>query len=237
MRTILSGLAALFAFFVVTAAPAAAESINCPLSQATRTISNGLPSGWWTTPIQSTLSSTRVQNIGGTPALMCIYGDSGSIQRNAPEHSTCTARTGGFECTSTASLIPVPLPTPIPGVIVTPRELTSGPLNVPQSFRFDLDQRRVGAASADLWFHAVSDSEQYLEPVGGATMAVGDRSNRGYAGCSTASYSSTRVNLNDLPRGSHVCVRTSEGHTSQFRVNGYTTRGPRALILGVTTWN
>jgi hypothetical protein len=114
MRTFFSGLAAAFAFFFISAAPAAAESIDCPLSQARRTVTNDLPSGWWTTPLVNNLSDTRVQDIGGEPALMCIYGPSGSIQRNAPPNTTCRARTGGFECTPRIRMVPMPMPMPTP---------------------------------------------------------------------------------------------------------------------------
>ncbi len=62
----------------------AVTRIMCPLSQATRTITEQLPPGWWTTPIVNRLSGTRMENIGGRPALLCIYGSSSTIQRNAP---------------------------------------------------------------------------------------------------------------------------------------------------------
>jgi len=236
MRIFLGGAVAAFALFLLPAAPAAAETINCPLTQATRTITNSLPSGWWTTPIQNNLSGTRIQNIGGEPALICEYGPSGSVQRNAPENHTCTARTGGFECTPRVRITPVPLPAPTPGV-VTPAPVThsTGPLSVQQTYLFDLDNGAVGS-SGDIWIHAVNATQIYYEPSGGAQMAVGDRSNRGFAGCSSATYSTSRVHINRVPVGSYVCVRTNEGRISQFRVNGVTSGPNRTFTLGYTTW-
>ncbi len=231
MRTLFGGLAAAFAFLFISAAPAAAESIECPLSQARRTITNDLPGGWWTTPIVNSLSSTRVQDIGGEPALMCIYGASGSVQRNAPANHTCTARAGGFDCTPRIRVIPVPLPTPSP----TPVTHSTGPLSVPQTYVFDLDAGTVGG-SGDIWFEADTATQLYLTPRGGAQMAVGDRSNRGFAGCSAASFSSNRVPLASVPVGSYVCVRTDEGRISQFRMNAISGGSPRTLTLGYTTW-
>jgi hypothetical protein len=172
-----------------------------------------------------------VQNIGGEPALMCIYGQSGSIQREAPANHTCTARSGGFECTPRIRLTPVPIPLPTPAPVTH----STGPLEVPQTYVFDLDAGSVGG-SGDIWFHAVTNTELYLEPRGGAQMAVGDRSNRGYAGCSAASYSTTRAPLGSVPVGSYVCVRTDEGRISQFRVNAISSGSPKTLSLGYTTW-
>jgi hypothetical protein len=230
MRTFLAGLAAVLATFFFAATPAAAESIECPLSQARRTITNTLPSGWWTTPIVNDLTETRVQDIGGEPALMCVYGPSGSVQRNAPANQSCTARTGGFDCTPRLRVpIPIPMPTP------TPVTHSTGSLSVPQTYVFDLDAGTVGG-DGDIWFHAVTNTQLYLEPRGGAQMAVGDRSNRGLAGCSAAAFATARVALSAAPAGSYVCVRTNEGRISQFRVNAISDGSPKTLTLGYTTW-
>lgn len=225
MRTFLAGLGAVFLLFLFTAAPAGAETIACPLSQAQRTITNDLPSGWWTTPIANSLTETRVQEIGGEPALVCVYGPAGSVQRNAPANHTCTARTGGFECRRRGAFVPAPAP-------VTH---ATGTLSVRQTYIFDLDTGAVGS-SGDIWFHAVTNTELYLEPRGGAQMAVGDRSNRGFAGCTAERFSTARVALSETPVGSYVCVRTNEGRISQFRVNAISAGSPKTLTLGYTTW-
>lgn len=75
-----------------------AATIQCPLPEAQRTITNSLPEGWWTTPIVDRLSNTRVANIGGKPALICQYGKSGTIQRSAPNGQTCRPLARGFKC-------------------------------------------------------------------------------------------------------------------------------------------
>jgi hypothetical protein len=230
MRTLLSGLAAAFAVFFFAATPAAAESVECPLSQARRTITNDLPAGWWTTPIVNNLSGTRVQDIGGEPALICEYGPTGSVQRNAPANHSCTARTGGFECAPRVRLTPIPVPVP-----AMPATHSSGSLSVGQTYVFDLDTGAVGGAG-DIWFEADTATALFLTPRGGAQIAVGDRSNRGYAGCSTATYATTRAPLASVPVGSYVCVRTNEGRISQFRVNAISSGSPRTLTLGYTTW-
>jgi hypothetical protein len=230
MRIFMSGVAAAFAFFFMSAAPAAAESIECPLSQARRTITTDLPSGWWTTPIVNSLSETRVQTIGGNPALVCVYGPAGSIQRNAPDNHDCTARTGGFECTPRIRLLPIPIPLP-----TTPAVHRGGSVLLAQTYLLDLDTGAVGGAG-DLWFQAATATEFYLTPRNGAQMAVGDRSERGYAGCSAETFSTNRVALSAVPAGSWVCMRTNEGRISQFRVNLIVPGSPRRLNIAYTTW-
>ena len=209
---------------IATAGSALADtSVSCPLSQARRTITDNLPSGWWTTPIVNRLSDTKVQNIGGEPALICVYGTSGSVQRKAPRGETCTAVNGGFRCVSAARP-------------AGPQTFSTGPLSVPQTYRFDLDRGNVTTTGADIWFQAETRDLLYLAPRNGARIGVGNRSNRGLAGCSTARMSGNRVSLRDIPVGSYVCVKTNEGRISQFRVNGLSSGSPKTLSLGYTTW-
>jgi hypothetical protein len=82
-------------------------------------------------------------------------------------------RTGGFDRTPRIRVTPMSIPTPRP----TPATHSSGIVAVPQTYLFDLDSGAVGS-SGDIWFHAVSATKRYIEPRGGAQMAVGDRSNR-----------------------------------------------------------
>lgn len=83
----------------IAAGPALAEQrINCPQQQAKRMITNNLPSGWWTTPVVDRVTETKTMNIGGKLALVCVYGNAGSIQRNAPNGKNCRAVSGGFVC-------------------------------------------------------------------------------------------------------------------------------------------
>lgn len=241
MRSLLGGIAAAFAFFFIAAAPAAAETINCPLSQARRTITNDLPSGWWTTPIVDNLSETRVQDIGGAPALMCVYGPVGSVQREAPANHTCTAQTGGFECVPRVRLLPIPIPIPRPRPELTPVTPSAAVVHVQgvgvvhQTYLFDLDTGAETSAGADFWFQAVTSTELYLAPRNGARLALGDGSDRGHGGCSAASFSTTRIPLASVPVGTFVCARTSEGHISQFRVDAIA-GSPRTITLTFTTW-
>jgi hypothetical protein len=217
--TFASFIIALVALAATTVTATAYTDVTCPLTQARRTITNNLPDGWWTTPMVYSLSETRVITIGGRPALQCVYGASGSIQRYAPDGMTCTAREGGFRC-----------------VAAGPSTFSTGSFTVRQTYLFDLDRGRETQEGADLWFQAETRDLLYLVPRNGAQISVGDRSNRGYAGCREARYTRDRVSLSDIPVGSYVCVRTNEGRISQFRLNAVSPGSPKVLTIGYTTW-
>lgn len=201
----------------------AADYISCPLDKARRTITNELPRGWWTTPIASSLSDTRIQVIGGKRTLICVYGSAGSIQRHEPRGETCRTVPRGFRCVADR---PAP-----------PRTFSTGAIEVPQTYAFDLDRGIIGTgAKADIWFQAATPVRMYLTPRNGAKIAVGDRSNRGLSGCERAAYSTGKVALHQIPEGSYVCVKTNEGRISQFRMNGINAGYPKKLKIGYTTW-
>jgi len=212
-----------------------AETIRCPLTQARRTITDDLPSGWWTTPIVSRLSEAKIVTIAGRKALQCVYGSSGRIQRNTPRGKSCrVVRNRYFVCRSRAVIVPP--------ASSNPGTFKTGPLTIRQTFVADLDSGTVGGSGrrGDIWFQAETRDLLYIHPRNGAKISVGDRSNRGYAGCSRARYTSQRASLRDIPVGSYVCVKTSAGRISQFRMNRIVPADggrTKTLKIGYTTWN
>lgn len=205
-----------------TEAEAATRTISCPVDKARREVTTALPDGWWSTPIITSLRATKIVEIGGRKALQCDYGPSGKIQRYAPNRSTCEARPGGFRCEIRAA--------------AGPRTFSTGEINIPQTYLADLDRGRVGSAGADIWFQAETRDLLYLAPRNGAQIGVGNRSNRGYRGCSRARYTTERVSLRDVPVGSYVCVKTNKGRISQFRVNRISGGSPKTVTIGYTTF-
>lgn len=125
---------------------------------------------------------------------------------------------------------PLPEPPAPPLVAVTH---STGPIELPQTFQANLDNGNVGGSGADIWYQAVTALEKYITPRNGAGIAVGDGSNRGFAGCSVASFSNASVPLASIPTGTYVCVKTNQGRISQFRVNGFV---GTTMKLGYTTW-
>lgn len=203
---------------VVAPTTAMAETIQCPLAKIRREVTTPLPSGWWNTPIVNSLQETKIATIGGKLTLMCKYGSAGTIMRKAPTGRNCTAQRGGFNCVS--------------GV----RTFHTGQLSVRQTYTADFDQSSTNSNKADLWFQAETRDLLYLTPRNGAKIGVGNRSNRGFAGCSTARYTNSRVSLRDIPVGAYVCVKTSEGRISQFRMNNISGGSPKTITLGFTTF-
>jgi hypothetical protein len=105
-----------------------------------------------------------------------------------------------------------------------------------QTYTANFDNGNVGGPGADIWFQAATPTKRYLKPRNGAKMAVGDRSNRGFAGCSTETFSAQRVNINFLPVGSYVCMKTNKGRISQFRINAKFGGAIKKIKMGYTTW-
>ncbi len=221
---------------VAAAGSAAAETrINCPLQQARRTITDNLPSGWWTTPVVDRLSQTKIMNIGGKPTLMCIYGGAGSVQREAPAGQTCRAITGGFSCSGAKLQAPAPT-LQVPVQPAKPVTFSTGALSVRQTHVFDVDRGVMDQQSvADVWFQAKTAKDLFLTPRNGAAMSVSGSRNRGRAGCAKARYSKGAVPLAKLPVGTYICVKTNERRIAEFRINGKA-GNPVTLTLGYTSW-
>ncbi len=140
------------------------------------------------------------------------------------------AGAAAFAILQNASTPPAPAPAPAPVTHST------GPINLKQTYTANFDNGTIGGPGADIWFQAVDSSHRYLKPRNGAKMAVGDRSNRGFAGCSTEAFTGHRVNINHVPVGSYVCMKTNAGRISQFRVNAVYGGAVKKMKLGYTTW-
>ncbi|TDQ64027.1 peptidase inhibitor family I36 [Maritalea mobilis] len=189
--------------------------------------------------VLNTLDGTFNDNIasvklyGSAKARLCRNANLGGVCKNfTSSQSTLpvTIRNKASSIRIFTGFIPVPLPTPTP---VTPVTHSTGPINLKSSFMANLDNGNVGSAGADIWYHAVNPVEKYIEPRNGAKLALGDKSNRGYAGCKAESFSSNPISIWAMPVGSYVCVKTNKGRISQFRLNGYS---GTTMKLGYTTW-
>ncbi len=173
------------------------------------------------------MSSVRV--FGNARVRLCVDPNLGGFCRDVVGNE---AALGPFLNNRVSSLrvytgvLPPPPPPP-------PVTYSTGPIDLPLNARANLDNGNVGASGADIWYRWISPVERRLAPVNGAMMARGAGTNRGFAGCSTESYSPAPLPLAALAVGTYVCVRTNAGRISQFRVNGYT---PGAMRIGYTTW-
>lgn len=228
MRMLLSGFAAAIAFLLVSApTPAAAESVNCPLPTVTRGITATLPSGWYTTPVRSRLTETRVMDIGGQPTMACVYSEAATVLREVPAGQVCTARAGGFECGSSSA----PAPTPTSEVHAT------GTFTVRGTYEFDLDAgAEAPRANAEFWYEVIRDGETYFTPRRTARIAAIGVTEPGYAGCTSATLATTRTRI-ETARGPWFCFRTNDGRIGQFRVDGVDRFSrPARMTITYTTW-
>jgi hypothetical protein len=228
MRMLLGGLGAVVSLFLITAqTPAAAEAVNCPLTTAQRAITNSLPSGWYTTPVRSRLTETRVMNIGDQQTMACVYGDAATVLREVPAGQVCTARSGGFECGSASA------PAPAPASEVH----SSGAFTVRGTYDFDLDGgAEAPRASSDFWYEIIRDGETYFTPRGAARIAAMGATEPSYAGCTSATLAAARTRI-ETASGGWFCFRTNEGRIGQFHVDGVDrfTR-PVRMTITYSTW-
>ncbi len=207
------------------AGSATAASINCPVQQVKREVTTQLPGGWWSTPYVSNLTGTEVVQIGGQTALQCKYGPNGAggrIQRNAPAGNVCTAVAGGFNCLPIVNLM-----RPIHA---------QGLLSVPQTYLFDLDDGGVHQHGADVWFQAETSNRLYLVPRNGAKIGIVNVADGSYNKCKNARMSGARLSLADMPVGTRLCARTSEGRVATFRLMALSAGSPKTMKLRFTTW-
>lgn len=172
---------------------------------------------------------TSVQLFGDARARLCVNTSLGGYCRIVNNDTPQLGALIDNKASSLQVFTGAP-PEPEPEVPVT---FSTGPINLPQTFLANLDNGNVGAAGADIWYEAVTAVEKYLTPRNGALLALGDGSNRGYAGCVVEDFSADPIPLEDAPPGTYVCAKTNQGRISQFRVNGFT---GTTMNLGYTTW-
>lgn len=189
-------------------------------------------------PFNDSLSSVRLY--GGAKVVLCedtdLNGHCRTLDADTPVLGPLINNRASSLQVYTGLIPPVEMipVEPLPEAVAEPPvTLSTGPIELPQSYRVDLDTGTVGGGGADLWFHAVAAGERYLEPVNGAMLALGNGSNRGRDGCRDAAFSTDRIRFRQALEGSYVCVRTGQGHIAQFRVNGIE---GTTLKLGYTTW-
>jgi len=178
------------------------------------------------------ISSIRLY--GDAKVRLCQNRNLGGFCRNV---TSSEANLGGFLNNQVSSLVvytgaPPASPSP-PSPPSGPTTFSTGSITLQQTYTANLDNGNVGGGGVDIWYQAVNPVSKFITPRNGARLALGDGSNRGYAGCSSASYSSDRISIWAMPVGTYVCVRTDAGRVSQFRLNGYS---GTTMNLGYTTW-
>lgn len=130
---------------------------------------------------------------------------------------------------------------------IIPSVRSRGELDVPQTYRFDLDDGKVarqgqpGSSTDDFWYEAATPTTRYLVPVGGALLVVVGNKSLGYAGCTSTSRSRKKIDLATLRNGDFLCARTDDGRIAEFSFQGLYVKDrtrPDVLTLAITytTW-
>ena len=213
--------------------------IECPLTQVRREITSELPEGWWNTPLVENLSGTEVQTIGGRRTLVCKYGPAGQIMRLEPRRRDCTPTRRGFDCRRERFPNPGPFPPGGPGGPGRPGRpgdvLVSESVELRPSFQVDLDTGRIGSGVGDLWYHAVSPGEAYLEPVNGARLSWAPRRAGDFGECRDAQFRTYRIPISRLGDGAGMCFRTDAGRVGYLTTDRFV-GAERRLRITFTTW-
>ena len=218
-------LLATLALFIATAAPAKADTVGiaCPIAQAKREMTDALPAGWSAQPIVSALSSTEVGVVGGQTALICRYGTSGAVLRNAPAGATCLASGTGFVCETMVVVIPP----------VAPAD--TGTVSIPHLGGTDLD-----AAGSTQDIKVVVTNPEFMaviSPANGARLATAKSSASGKAACQAANFKKKGVPATPVSGKNFVCYKTSDGRIGEFEIQGLTGGGSGGVQISFTTWN
>lgn len=85
----------------------------------------------------------------------------------------------------------------------------------------------------DFWLQR-NGKALHLIPQHGAALAIGDLKEAGFQGCALAQYAKGKIRIDDLPRGTHICVRTNEGRYAEMRLEESGLRSDRVAVTYVT---
>jgi hypothetical protein len=146
--------------------------------------------------------------------------------------------------TPTPTLTPTVTPTLTPTSTPQPVVIASGTVQIPQTYMADLDTgivprdaKNPAFADVDLWFDAVSSTERYLEPYNGASMTVMGLTQVGFNECRNLQAAVARVDINNLPAGTYICVSTNIKNTALVRVATIDYSSPGSIRLDFMTWH
>lgn len=150
---------------------------------------------------------------------------------------------------------PTKVPPPLPTAIIlptntpqltpthTPTIISSGTIDIPQTYMADLDTGAIPQNpkdslynDVDLWFEAVTPQERYLETYNGATWSVMSTNPINYQNCLGMTPSQARVDIRNLPNGTYICVITNIKNVSIIRINSINYGNKGVIRLDFTTW-
>ncbi len=115
--------------------------------------------------------------------------------------------------------------------------ISSGNLDIPQTWTVDLDKGELGAkADTDIWFEADTATLRYITPRNGAKLAVLEESMPDLESCKAAFFTGDRISVRDVSVGTWLCIKTNQGRYSRIRINAPVGPSPGTLNISYTTW-
>lgn len=134
-----------------------------------------------------------------------------------------------------ATIAPIPTRTPV--------ILSSGTIDIPQTYMADLDTGAIPKSTkdslyneVDLWFEAAAPQERYLETYNGASWAVMGLNPLNYVDCVNMVPTTARMDIRNLPSGTYICMITNSKNISIIRVNSINYGSKGVIRLDFTTW-
>jgi len=98
----------------------------------------------------------------------------------------------------------------------------SGEIEIRQTWTVDIDSETMGTKDqSDIWYHAVNDSEKYLEPQNGAKLALMSKWRSQFLGCQFISNPKKPIKIEELERGKFVCLKTNLGNEARLEFLGF----------------
>ena len=208
-----------------------AERINCPVDSLKRRVNTRLPKGW---RAQHWSPLSKVEIVGPGPsrdriALVCDYGEAGTIKKYVAAHRECWTVGKHFMCDAGYDHRP-----PYDAEVYS-----KGSGWLKRSGKpWDLDgARETSTYRADLRLGRLSDRRYVLRPMNGARIwRPGPNRAKGFARCAAGGEAMFQIALRDLPKGGELCVRTAEGRLGKVTVIQNKPWGKSRLKVSFKVW-
>ena len=208
-----------------------AERIDCPVPTLKRKLNTKLPRGWRG---QHHSPLDKVEIVGPGPArdrqaLVCDYGEAGTIKRYVAAHRDCWTIGKHFMCEAAYR------PRPPHGADV----ISNGSGWLKRSgAAWDLDRgREVSNYRADIHLSRMANRRYMLQPTNGARIWwPGPNRAAGFARCAEGGEAMFQIALTRLPKGSELCVQTAEGRIGMIKVIKNKPWGKSRLKMQYTVW-
>ncbi len=115
-------------------------------------------------------------------------------------------------------------PTPTPTITATPEVYLSGSADLVNTNQLDLDTGTIDPANAtnsDMVYQYGGDPDHILLAMNGTQWMVYGDTKPTFADCSGAALSGNAISFNDVPVGTYLCYRTSEGLPGRLLIEGF----------------